>query len=67
MENCHSDWYEQALMTEARIKAFFSANVAGRRKLIVQAVAREAALTNNDVPVNNMIDEIECLKKIFRE
>ena len=41
------DWYEQALVTDTRVKAFFSAKVSGQVKLINEA--RERELAGDDV------------------
>ena len=53
----HSDWYEQALVTEARIKAFFSANIAGQKKLIDEALARRTSDDDHCNHQNHQTDD----------
>ena len=43
-EVAHRDWYEQALVTESRIKAFFSMSSTNQQRLIESAATREAIM-----------------------
>ena len=45
-EVAHKDWYEQAFVTEIRIKAFFAMSSANQQRLIDAATQREEATTN---------------------
>ena len=62
-EVAYNNWYEQTLVTEERVKAFFGMNLVKQRKLINEASARLGLADCDFNPVNdgniNIIDEFE--------
>ena len=59
-ETSHDDWYEQALVTETRIKAFFGATIATQHKLINSALIAENgdSVTSGDTTVPLATDAV---------
>ena len=62
-EVAYNNWYEQTIVTEERVKAFFGMNLVKQRKLINEASARLGLADCDFNPVNdgniNIIDEFE--------
>ena len=52
-----NDWYEQALVTDTRVKAFFSAKASGQLNLINEARKRQLATDNVNRNDNNTVGE----------
>ena len=57
-EVAHRDWYEQALVTESRIKAFFSMSSTNQQRLIESAATREAVDTTASTILEAQREEI---------